>query len=130
LIGGLGWGQGVSPGNPARPSFGGTSPSNSPAPRIITGSQNTEILRHRDFAGKPCLAIGGFARSHTSNSNLFDHVIEIKNGCAQPIKIQICYRDTQQCINLEVAGHATREGVLGMMPSLKDFQFEFREKFQ
>ena len=56
------------PGTLSGPSFGGTSPSSSPPPRIITGSQNTDILRHRDFAGKPCLGIGGFARAHTGDS--------------------------------------------------------------
>ena len=117
------------PGAIGRPGFGGTSPGSSPPPRIITGSQDTEILRHRDFAGKPCLAIGGFARAHTSNSNLFDHVIEIKNGCSQSIRTQICYLRTQECIMMEVAGHMTKEGILGTLPSMKDFQYEFRERF-
>jgi hypothetical protein len=117
------------PGTLGRPGFGGTFPGNSPPPRIITGSQDTEILRHRDFAGKPCLAIGGFARAHTSNANLFDHVIEIKNGCSQSIRTQICYLRTQECITMEVAGHMTKEGILGTLPSIKDFRYEFRERF-
>lgn len=120
---------GPTPGAMGRPGIGGTSPVRTPPPRIITGSQNTEILRHRDFAGKPCLAIGGFARAHTSNSNLFDHVIEIKNGCSQSLRTQICYLRTQQCITMEVAGHMTKEGILGTLPSMKDFQYEFRERF-
>jgi hypothetical protein len=116
-------------GTVARPTFGGTSPRSSTPPRIITGSQNTEILRHRDFAGKPCLSIGGFARPHTSNSNLFDHVIEIKNGCAQSIRTQICYLRTQDCITMEVAGRMTKQANLGTLPSIRDFQYEFRERF-
>lgn len=116
-------------GSVTRPTFGGTSPSSSPPPRIITGSQNTDILRHRDFAGKPCLDIGGFARAHTSDSKLFDHVIEIKNNCPQSIRTQICYLHTQECITMEVAGHLTKQGILGTLPSIKDFQYEFRERF-
>jgi hypothetical protein len=117
------------PGTLSGPSFGGTSPSISPPPRIITGSQNADILRHRDFAGKPCLGIGGFARAHTGDSKLFDHMIEIKNNCSQSIRTQVCYLHTQECITLEVAGHMTKQGILGTLPSIKDFQYEFRERF-
>lgn len=117
------------PGAATRPGIGGTFPTTSLPPRIITGSQNTDVLRHRDFSGKPCLAIGGFARAHTGNPKLFDHVIEIKNGCPQSIKTQICYLRTQDCIWMEVAGHSTKQAILGTLPSIKDFQFEFRERF-
>jgi hypothetical protein len=117
------------PGTLSGPSFGRTSPSSSPPPRIITGSQNADILRHRDFAGKPCLAIGGFARSHTGVSNLFDHVIEIRNNCAPSIRTQVCYLHTQECIAIEVAGHMTKQSILGTLPSIRDFQYEFRERF-
>jgi len=117
------------PGTLSRPSTGSFGGGSSLPPRIITGSQNTDVLRHRDLSGKPCLAIGGFARAHTSNPNLFDHVIQIKNSCAQSIKTEICYLRTQQCITLEVAGLATKEGILGTLPSMKDFQYEFRERF-
>src|ERR1700733_11442995 len=53
-------------------------------------SRNIEILRHRDLAGKPCLEVGGFARPHVVNADLFDHVIEATNNCGQLIKMQIC----------------------------------------
>ena len=110
---------------------GGAAGAAKPAglPRIIAGSQNTEVLRHRDFAGKPCLAIGGFARAHIGNQKLYDHVITIKNGCAQSIKIQICYFRTQECTNMDVPGLATKVGVLGTLPAIQDFQYEFRERF-
>lgn len=97
--------------------------------RMIAGSQNTEIMRHRDFAGKPCLAIGGFARAHTSNSNLYDHVVSIRNGCAQAITTEVCYFRTRDCISMSVQGHTDKQGILGTLPSIKDFQYEFRERF-
>jgi hypothetical protein len=117
------------PGTLSGPTTGGTSNSSAAPPKIITGSQNTDILRHRDFAGKPCLGIGGFARAHTGDSKLFDHVIEIKNNCSQSIRTQVCYLHTQECVTLEVAGHMTKQGTLGTLPSIKDFQYEFRERF-
>ena len=117
-------------GTLSRPTAGSSAgAATARPPRIITGSQDTEILRHRDFGGKPCLAIGGFAGPHATNSNLYDHVIEIKNGCAQSIKTQICYLRSLECITLDVQGHMTKEGILGTLPSIKDFQYEFRERF-
>jgi hypothetical protein len=41
---------------------------------LIDGSGDTDILRHPDFAEKPCLAFDGYARTFTSNANLFDQV--------------------------------------------------------
>lgn len=117
------------PGSMTRPTTGGTTGNQIPPPRIITGSQNTEILRHRDFAGNPCLSITGFARPHITNLNLFDHVIEIKNSCAQSIQTQVCYLGSRECVSMVVAGHASKQDILGTLPSIKDFQFEFRERF-
>ncbi len=56
-------------------------------------------------------------------------MIEIKNNCSQSIRTQVCYLRTQECITLEVAGHMTKQGILGTLPSIKDFQYEFRERF-
>jgi len=47
---------------------------------LIRGSQNTDVLRHRDLNGKPCLDIGGYARPLSSTSKLFDHVIAANNA--------------------------------------------------
>lgn len=110
-----------------RPELGGTyrPPGNPP----IASSGNVEILRHRDFAGKPCLNVGGFARPFATNRNLFDHVISAENSCPKSIKLQVCYFKTTQCLDVEVSGYGRKDVVLGTMPSQKDFRFEFREKF-
>lgn len=92
-------------------------------------SAGTEILRHRDFTGKPCLEVGGSARAHTMDPNLYDHVIAVRNNCPQRIAMQACYYRTHDCIPMEIPGGARKEAILGTLPSGKDFRFEFREKF-
>lgn len=92
-------------------------------------SRGNDVLRHRDFTGKPCLIIGGYARPHTVDRNLYDHVISVRNSCPQRIALQVCYYRTRDCISIEVSGGDRKESVLGTLPSEKDFQFEFREKF-
>ena len=92
-------------------------------------SAGTEILRHRGPTGKTCLAIAGYARPHTTNPKLYDHVINVTNSCAQRIALRICYYRSQECISVEIPGNEHKEAILGTLPSVKDFRFEFREKF-
>jgi hypothetical protein len=96
--------------------------------KLIRGSQNTEVLRHRDLNGKPCLDIGGFARPLSSSSKLLDHVIVANNSCADLIRVEICYLGSLQCSSVQVPGHTRKEFVLGTTV-IKDFQYEFRERF-
>jgi len=92
-------------------------------------SAGTEILRHRGPTGNACLAVAGHARSHTIDPKLYDHVINVTNSCAQRIALQICYYRSQECISMEIPGGERKEAILGTLPSVKDFRFEFREKF-
>lgn len=92
-------------------------------------SSGADMLRHRGPTGSPCLDVGGFARRHTSNSNLYDHVVAVKNSCAQSLTMQVCYYNTQDCLPMEIPGGERKEAILGTMPSTKEFRYEFREKF-
>lgn len=115
-------------GTPTRPMVGGAGlapPAQSPT---IGAARGSEILRHRGPTGKPCLTVGGFARPHTVNANLYDHVITVTNSCARRLAIQVCYYDTSDCIPIEIPGGERKQAVLGTLPSIKDFRFEFREK--
>ena len=113
----------------SRPVYGGAGvPAPTEAP-IISASRGNEILRHRDFTGKPCLAVSGLARGHTINPNLYDHIIVAINSCPQRIAMQVCYYDTQNCIRMEIPGSERKEAILGTLPSIKSFRFEFRERF-
>jgi hypothetical protein len=113
----------------SRPTVGGTMQSPSEPLPTFGASGNTEVLRHRGPTGKPCLTVSGSSRSHTIDQNLYDHVITVTNGCALRIALRVCYYATDECIAMEVPGDETKEAVLGTLPSMKDFRFEFREKF-
>ena len=117
---------------PSRPTIGGTGGSVS-KPGLQAPSfgprGGTEILRHRDFAGKPCLTVQGNARPHIIDRNLYDHVITASNACPQRIAIRVCYYRTDDCIPMEIPGGERKEAILGTLPATKEFGFEFREKF-
>ena len=87
-----------------------------------------EILRHRSPAGSLCLSVVGYARSHLANSKVYDHVITAKNSCAQRITIQVCYYKSMECVPMEIPGGERKETVLGTLPGVSVFRFEFREK--
>jgi hypothetical protein len=111
------------------PTVGGTLPVPARVAPTFGSSNSTEILRHRDFAGKPCLTVVGFARPHIIDPNLYDHVINVRNDCPQRIAMQVCYYQTHDCIPIEIPGDQRKEAILGSLPAAKDFRFEFREKF-
>jgi hypothetical protein len=114
---------------PSRPTIGGTLPPPATISPSFSSSASTEILRHRDFTGKPCLDVAGSARARTTDPNLYDHLITVRNNCPQRIAMQVCYYLTHDCIPMEIPGGARKDAILGTLPSVKDFRFEFREKF-
>jgi hypothetical protein len=95
----------------------------------LRASGNDEVLRHRDFAGEPCLAVTGFARRHADDPNLYDDVITVLNSCPQRIAMQVCYYESEECIPMDIPGGERKEAILGILPSVEDFRFEFHEKF-
>jgi hypothetical protein len=116
---------------PSPPTVGGTSGMENP--ETLPGFQasgGNEILRHRDFTGAPCLAVGGFARPQAIDPNLYEDVIAVANSCPQRISLQVCYYQSEDCIPMDVPGGERKEAVLGILPSTTEFRFEFREKFE
>lgn len=98
-------------------------------PQRFEWSGGNGILRHRDFAGNPCLAVGGSARPHVIDPNLYDDVVTVVNNCPQRIAMQVCYYQSEDCIQMDIPGESHQEAILGILPATKDFRFEFREKF-
>ena len=113
----------------SRSAVGGVGPSIPSSDRLIGASSDSEILRHRGPTGSPCLTVGGLARPHAANPKVYDHVIAAKNSCAQRITLTVCYYRSQDCVPMEVPGGERKEAVLGTLPSMPNFRFEFREKF-
>lgn len=114
----------------SRPVIGATSGMQDlDTPQRFEWSQGNGILRHRDFAGNPCLTVNGAAQAHKVDPNLYDDVITVVNNCPQRIAMQVCYYQSEDCIQMEIPGESHQEAVLGILPATKDFRFEFREKF-
>jgi hypothetical protein len=105
---------GLRPAAPDAPTF---SPSSGP-----------EILRHRSPTGSLCLSVTGQARPHFANTAVYDHVITAKNNCAQRITIRVCYYKSMECMPMEIPGGERKEMVLGTLPGVGAFRFEFHEK--
>jgi hypothetical protein len=113
----------------SRPTVGGVGVPVPVDPPTFGASAGTEILRHRGPTGTPCLTVGGLARPHVANPNVYDHVIAAKNSCAQRITMQVCYYKSQDCVSMDIPGGERKEAILGTLPAASDFRFEFREKF-
>jgi hypothetical protein len=56
-------------------------------------------------------------------------MITANNDCSQPIKAQVCYYQSQHCIPIDVPGYGRKEAMLGIMPAMNAFRFEYREQF-
>jgi hypothetical protein len=118
-----------TPQRPSAPTVGQSNPRSAAQPPSFGPRGGTEILRHRDFTGKPCLTVTGLARQHIINRDVYDHVITVSNACPQRITIRVCYYRTDDCIPMEIPGRERKEARLGAMPAVKEFGFEFRERF-
>jgi hypothetical protein len=117
-------------GNGTRPSVGATggmSPLDQP--RRMLGDRDTAAKVHLDPIGKPCLAVRGSSAAGKINPNVFNHMIDVTNACPQRIKMQVCYYQSQHCVAVDVPPYGRQQAVLGVMPAMKDFRFEYREQF-
>lgn len=100
----------------------------SPAPLLLNGEDNG-LRRHRGPTGKPCLTVTGVPKPERINPNLFDHTITAFNDCGQRIKLQVCYYQSEHCIAMDVPPYGRDDAILGIMPGMAGFRFEFREQF-
>ena len=96
---------------------------------LLSGTPNAGVKTHYSPTGKPCLTVLGSAKPQIINPNIFEHMIIATNDCSRPIKAQVCYYQSQQCIPLDVPGYGRKEVVLGIMPAMNQFRFEYRELF-
>jgi hypothetical protein len=113
----------------SRPSTGSTFGRPAGQSAAISPSQDVNLLRHRDALGRVCLQISGYSRAHTINPKLFDHVVSATNNCAQIIHVSVCYTGSQHCVQMDVPGHGRKEVLLGILPAIDQFNFDFHERF-
>ncbi|MET0971199.1 MAG: hypothetical protein ABWY18_18510 [Tardiphaga sp.] len=107
-----------------RPTLGGTA-----GVTIPPNPAGSLIQRHKNPDGSLCLQVSGVARPLGASDKLFDHWVYVKNGCSLGIRLQVCYYATTSCIDMNVPGRDRKEAILGTLPMIKDFRYEYRERF-
>lgn len=121
----------TKPGDGAsRPMVGGTGGLGAPvrAP-MVGGITNSVVKVHLAPTGKPCVRVEAYSKAQTINPNIFEHVISATNNCSQRIKMEVCYYKTQHCILVDLPPYDRKQTVLGIYPALKEFRYEYTEKF-
>jgi hypothetical protein len=96
---------------------------------LISGSRDAAAQIHRNAIGRPCLTVYGRAKPQATNKTIYDHSISVSNTCVQPIKLKVCYYHSEDCVKIVVPGFGRKEAVLGIMPQMKEFRFEYWEQF-
>jgi hypothetical protein len=121
--------QGLYPSDSGRPIVGSTMGVRPPSQVHLLGDPNSGKKVHLDPTGKPCVDISAFARPQIVNPKMFDHTIVAHNRCSQPINLKVCYYGSQSCIPVDVSAYGQKQAVLGVFPTLRDFRYEYTEKF-
>jgi hypothetical protein len=85
--------------------------------------------RHRGPTGKPCISTVGDARSEIINPQIYQHIVIATNTCGKIIRLHVCYYKSEHCISVHVPAYSTREAVLGIMPAMRIFRFQYEEQF-
>jgi hypothetical protein len=85
--------------------------------------------RHVGPTGLPCISVTGYARAQVINPKIYEHILSISNACSQPIKLQACYYKSQSCLDVQLAAYGRKEVVIGIYPSMREFRYEYRERF-
>jgi hypothetical protein len=98
-------------------------------PSLFSNSQNSNAQVHPGPTGKPCVSVRGYTQQQIINDKIFDHMITASNDCSQPIKIQVCYYQSQHCTLIEVPAYGRKDALLGIMPEMKEFRYEYKEQF-
>jgi hypothetical protein len=101
------------------------------APSSGTGiaSPNETNRRHFGPTGKPCLSLTGSSKPQLVNHDMIDHSVSVTNSCGQRLKVNVCYYRTQECILIDVPPYERKEALLGVLPKVLDFRFDYKEQF-
>lgn len=118
---------------PAQTPTGPIRPLDPPPPgttKSMTGDlRDPKNLRHRDSLGRPCLDLSASSRQLPTASNLFEHIVAVRNQCLKTIRVKLCYHKADRCLMVEVGSHQRKETVLGVFPSLRYFQYDYQEQY-
>ncbi|WP_439405850.1 hypothetical protein ACNJX9_31420 [Bradyrhizobium sp. DASA03076] len=82
----------------------------------------------RDPLGKACLDVEAAARPQSSNHDMLDHVVSIKNNCLRPIKVKLCYYKSESCKQFDVQAYKRVDTILGAMRGVSFFRYSVFQK--
>jgi hypothetical protein len=116
-------------GRTSPPMYGGsgisTRPSSSTRPMEGTYAPN-----HTTLDGKLCISVHPLTHPQIVNPKIIDQIVVIQNICGQPIRVQVCYAGSSDCITAPLTGYQKLQRVLGIAASASTtFQFEYRELY-
>ena len=133
---------------PSRPIEGATGGLHLPNQMQLKGSQFSSsnssfgVKVHMDPVGTPCVKVSAYSHQQTNyrrifdptltprnSSNIFEHFISAQNHCSQPVKLRVCYYNSQSCVAMDVPGYGRQEALLGAYPALQDFRYQYVEQF-
>ena len=97
-------------------------------PNELSRSNDSRHINRYSLTGRPCIALGTFVTIQPINKNIYGHWITASNSCGQSIRIQVCYHKTDDCIVMNVPPYDNANAVLGIQPSMKEFQYDAKEK--
>ena len=109
------------------PIVGGTAGMPAPASSPFTLPGRNSLAIHKNFAGHPCISVSGSAKRQVTNPTILDQLVSATNSCPQPIKLQVCYYGSKDCILMTVNGLSTLQRTLGITSGITDFRYEYRE---
>ena len=113
----------------SNPAILGSTGGLHPPTQALLFNGSTGAKQHLRPGGKPCVTVTGEAKPQTINPHIFTHTVMAVNECGFPIKLTACYFQTEECSPLTVPPYGRNQAVLGIMPAMDRFRFEFREKF-
>jgi hypothetical protein len=114
-------------GRSSAPIYGGTGIAAQPA-SPFQPMQGTFAAAHKTSDGKPCISVSASARAQAVNPKIIDQVVLVNNFCGQPIKVQVCYPKSSDCITVVLEGFQKLQRILGIGSS-PAFAYEYRELF-
>jgi hypothetical protein len=115
-------------GRSSAPIYGGTGISAAPA-NPYRPMEGTFAAAHKAADGTPCISVSPFPRPQIINPKIIDQAVIVNNACGQPIRVQVCYAESSDCIIVPLNGYEKLQRVLGIASGSKSFRYEYRELF-
>lgn len=114
-------------GKSSAPISGGTGIIEHPSSafRPLNG---TFAPNHKTPDGRLCISVHSSSQPQIINPKIIDQIVLIQNICGEPIRVQVCYAGSSDCITVSLNGYQRLQRILGISASTQ-FRYEYRELF-